>query len=73
MREKIEKALDTVRPYLQADGGDVEIVEVTGDGVVKLRLVGTCACCPMSQLTLREKVEKMLREQVPDIKAVVSL
>lgn len=73
MREQIEKALDTVRPYLQADGGNVEIVEITGDGVVKLRLTGTCACCPLSQRTLREKVEKMLRDQVPDIKGIVAL
>lgn len=73
MHEQIEKALDKVRPYLRADGGDVEVIEVTDDGIVKLKLTGTCGCCPMSQITLRKKVEAMLREEVPQIKGVLAL
>ena len=71
MRDKIEKALDKVRPMLQADGGNVELVDVTSDGVVKLKLTGTCGCCPMSQMTLKNGVEKILRAEVPGIKEVV--
>lgn len=70
MREQIEKALDQVRPYLQADGGDVEIIEITEDGTLKLKLTGTCGCCPMSQKTLREKVENIIKAEVPEIKEV---
>jgi len=73
MRERIEKALDKVRPMLQADGGNVELVEVTPDGVVKLKLTGTCGCCPMSQMTLKMGVEKILKQEVPEIKEVIAL
>jgi Fe-S cluster biogenesis protein NfuA len=73
MREKIEEALNKVRPFLQADGGDVELVEVTPDGVVKVRLTGACGGCPMSQMTLKHGVEKVLREEIPEIKEVVSV
>jgi Fe-S cluster biogenesis protein NfuA len=71
MREKIEEALKLVRPALRADGGDVELVDVT-DGVVKLKLTGACGGCPMSSLTLRHTVERTLRERVPEIKDVVA-
>ncbi len=73
MRDKVEKALDKVRPMLQADGGNVELVEVTADGVVKLKLTGTCGCCPMSQVTLKMGVERILKQEVPEIKEVVAL
>ena len=73
MREKVEKALDKIRPILMADGGNVELVEVTQDGVVKLKLVGTCGCCPMSQMTLKNGVEKILKQEVPEVKEVVAL
>jgi Fe-S cluster biogenesis protein NfuA len=70
MKEKIEQALAKIRPALQADGGDVELVEVTEDGVVKVRLKGACGGCPMSQLTLKMGIERILRKDVPEVKAV---
>ena len=73
MRERVEKALDKIRPMLMADGGNVELVEVTPDGVVKLRLTGTCGCCPMSQVTLKAGVERVLRQEVPEIKEIIAL
>jgi Fe-S cluster biogenesis protein NfuA len=72
MRDKIEAALDRVRPALQADGGDVELVDVT-DGTVKLKLTGHCAGCPMSTMTLKMVIEKMLKEQVPEVKEVIAV
>ena len=56
MRERIEKALDKVRPMLAADGGDVELIEVTSEGIVKLKLKGSCGCCPMSSMTLKNGI-----------------
>jgi len=73
MKEKVEKALDKVRPMLQADGGNVELVEVTDDGVVKLKLKGACGCCPMSQMTLKNGIERILKQEVPEIKEVVAI
>ena len=73
MREKVEKALDKVRPMLQADGGNVELVDVSADGVVKLKLTGTCGCCPMSQMTLKMGVERILKQEVPEVKEVIAL
>jgi Fe-S cluster biogenesis protein NfuA len=69
MREKVEEILKQIRPSLQADGGDVELVDVV-DGVVKLRLKGSCAGCPMSQMTLAFGIERVLKEKVPEIKKV---
>ncbi|MFC1667283.1 NifU family protein [Candidatus Omnitrophota bacterium] len=66
MREKIEKAIEKIRPFLQRDGGDIELVDVA-DGVVKVRLKGACGGCPMSQITLREGVAKTLKKDVPEI------
>jgi Fe-S cluster biogenesis protein NfuA len=73
MRDRVEKALDKIRPMLMADGGNVDLVEVTNDGIVKLKLTGTCGCCPMSQMTLKNGIEKLLKQEVPEIKEVVSI
>jgi Fe-S cluster biogenesis protein NfuA len=73
MREEVQAALDLVRPQLQADGGDAEIVDVTDDGVVKLRLTGACGGCPMSQMTLKMGIERILKERVPNVKSVESV
>jgi len=73
MSAEIEKALDTIRPALQADGGNVEFIEVSEDGVVKVKLTGACGHCPMSAQTLKFGVERALKEQVPGVTAVVAL
>ncbi len=74
MREKIEKVIDEkIRPGLQMDGGDIEFVEVGDDGVVKVRLTGACGGCPMSQLTLTMGVERVLKEEIPEVKGVVAV
>ncbi|MDD5635095.1 MAG: NifU family protein [Atribacterota bacterium] len=73
MREKIEKALEKIRPSLQADGGDVELVDVTDDGIVKVRLTGACRGCPMSQMTLKMGIEKALKDSIPEVKEVQSV
>jgi Fe-S cluster biogenesis protein NfuA len=71
VKEKIEEALDLIRPALQNDGGNVELVDVDEDaGIVKVKLVGACGSCPMSQMTLRMGVERVLKEQVPEINEV---
>lgn len=72
MREKVEAALEKIRPSLQADGGDVELVDVT-DGVVKVRLTGACGTCPMSTMTLKAGVERIVKEEVPEVKEVQAL
>ncbi len=73
MKDRIEKALDKVRPMLQADGGNVELVEVTTDGIVKLKLQGSCGCCPMSQMTLKNGIEKIIKQEVPEVKEVIAI
>lgn len=73
MKEKVEAALEKIRPMLMADGGNVDLVEVTDDGVVKLKLTGTCGCCPMSQMTLKMGIERLLKEEIPEIKEVVAI
>ncbi len=73
MKEQVQKALDKVRPGLQADGGDVELIDVSADGVVKVKLTGACHGCPMSQMTLKMGIEKILKQQVPSVKEVVSI
>jgi Fe-S cluster biogenesis protein NfuA len=70
VKEEVQAALEDVRPHLQMDGGDVELVEVTDDGVVKVKLTGSCAGCPMSQMTLKWGVENYLKKKIPDVKAV---
>ena len=72
MREKIEAVLSRVRPALQADGGDVELVDVS-DGVVKVKLTGACDGCAMATLTLRMGIERVLKEQIPEVKEVVAV
>ena len=72
MKEKVEAAIDKIRPMLQADGGDVELVSVE-NGIVKVRLQGACAGCPMSQMTLKNGIERVLKQQIPEIKSVESV
>ncbi len=72
MRERVEEILNQIRPSLQADGGDVELVDIV-DGVVKLKLKGSCAGCPMSQMTLAFGIERVLKEKVPEVKKVESV
>jgi len=73
MKEKVKKIIDDIRPNLQADGGDVELVDVSDDGIVRVRLVGACAGCPMSQMTLKGGIEKYLKKMVPEVKSVVAV
>ncbi len=70
MKEQVEAALDKIRPALQRDGGNVELVEVTEKGIVKVRLQGACKGCPMSQMTLRNGIERIILKEVPEVKAV---
>ena len=72
MKEKIEAVLAQVRPMLQADGGDVELVDVS-EGTVRLKLKGACAGCPMATMTLRQGIERMLKEQIPEVKEVIAV
>jgi Fe-S cluster biogenesis protein NfuA len=69
MKEKVQAAIDKIRPMLQRDGGDVELVDVQ-DGVVTVRLQGACAGCPMSQMTLNNGIEKFLKKEIPEVIAV---
>ena len=69
MEEKIQEIIDKIRPMLQADGGDVEFVDFE-DGVVKVRLKGACAGCPMSQMTLKNGIERLLKQELPEVKSV---
>lgn len=74
MKEKVRQVLDRIRPALQADGGDVELVDVeTETGIVKLRLTGACAGCPMSQYTLKMGIEATLKEEIPEVNEVVAV
>jgi Fe-S cluster biogenesis protein NfuA len=72
MREKVAAVLEQVRPALLADGGDVRLVDVN-DGVVKLKLTGACHGCPMASMTLKNGIERVLKEQVPEVKEVVAV
>lgn len=73
MLEEIKAALEKVKPMLQHDGGDVELVEVMADGTVKVRLTGACGHCPMSQMTLKMGIEQFLKKEVPDVKEVIAV
>ncbi len=70
LKEKVEKALENIRPYLRADGGDIELVQVTPEGIVEVKLTGACIQCPMSQMTLRAGVERALIREVPGVRRV---
>jgi len=70
MEEQIKDALEKIRPYLQRDGGDVEFVEYTDDSIVKVRLQGHCAGCPMSQMTVKNGIERLLKEEYPEVAGV---
>jgi len=73
MREQVEKVLDKVRTMLIAEGGNVELVDVSDDGVVKVKLTGACSFCPMSQMTLKMGIEQALKQEIPQIKEVISV
>ena len=73
MKEQIEQALDKIRPALQRDGGDIELIDVEENGVVKVRLTGACSGCPMSQMTLKQGVERIVKQLVPEVKTVESV
>jgi Fe-S cluster biogenesis protein NfuA len=73
MLKEVKEVLELIRPALQADGGDVELVEVTDDGVVKVKLVGACGHCPMSTMTLKMGIERTLMEKVPGVKEVIQV
>ncbi|MGD2295035.1 MAG: NifU family protein [Candidatus Aminicenantes bacterium] len=70
MKEKVKKAIEEIRPHLQADGGDVELVDMTEDNIVKVRLLGACVGCPMRQMTLTHGITQFLKKKVPEIKSV---
>jgi len=72
MMEKVKAVLDKIRPMLQADGGDVELINVE-DGVVKVRLQGACAGCPMSQMTLKQGIERLVKQEIPEVQSVESV
>lgn len=73
MKKDVERIIQNIRKALQADGGDIELIEVTDDGVVKVALQGSCAHCPMSVLTLKNFVEKSIKKEIPEIKEVISV
>ncbi len=73
MREKVQQVIEKIRPLLQRDGGDIQLVDVTDDGIVKVKLQGACGTCPMSAMTLKMGVEKQLKQEIPEIKEVVSV
>ena len=73
MKHQVEEALAKIRPFLQRDGGDIKLIDVTDDGVVKVQLMGACQGCPMSQMTLKQGVERALMKEVPGVKEVLSI
>ncbi len=73
MRERVEDVLNKIKPSLQADGGNVELVDVGEDGVIKVKLTGACGACPMSQMTLKMGIERLLKEEIPEVVEVVSV
>ena len=73
MKDRVQTALNQIRPTLQRDGGDVVLVDVTEDGIVKVQLTGACKGCPMSQITLKQGIEKYLKSEVPEVVSVESI
>ncbi|MDD5292125.1 MAG: NifU family protein [Candidatus Omnitrophica bacterium] len=72
LKQRVEEALKDIRPSLQADGGDLELLSVSDDGIVTLKLTGACSGCPMSQMTLKMGIERTLKQRVPEVKEVVA-
>ena len=70
MREKVEKALEKVREFLKAEGGDVQLIEVSEEGIVKVKLTGACGGCPLAGMTLKNGIERVVKEEVPEVKKV---
>jgi len=70
LKDRVEKALSKIRPQLQADGGGVDLIEVDDNGIVKVKLTGACGGCPMAQMTLKQGVERIVKMEVPEVKAV---
>lgn len=73
LKEKVEQALDSIRPYLQTDGGDVKIIEITEEGLLRLELMGSCGSCPMSAMTMKAGIEEAVRRSVPEILMVEAI
>ena len=73
MEEKVKAAIEKIRPMLKADGGDVELIGVSEDGIVQVRLQGACSGCPMSQMTLKNGIDRVIKLEVPEVKAVESV
>jgi Fe-S cluster biogenesis protein NfuA len=73
MKEKVEEVLKSIRPNLQADGGDVELIDVTDDGKVKVRLKGACGTCPFAKMTLKLGIEEVLKERIPEVTEIVAV
>jgi Fe-S cluster biogenesis protein NfuA len=73
LHQKVEEALDTIRPYLEADGGNVEVVEITADQILRLELKGACSTCHMSKMTMRSGIEETIRRAVPEIREIISV
>lgn len=73
MRQDVERVLEEIRTFLKADGGDVELVDVTPEGVVKVRLVGACGGCPMSTMTLKNGIERIIKKEIPQVAEVVAV
>ena len=72
-KQQVEQALEKIRPFLQRDGGDIQLIDVTEDGIVKVQLTGACHGCPMSQMTLKQGVERALMKEVPGVKEVQAI
>ena len=73
LRERVEKVIETIRPQLKADGGDIQLIDVTDDGIVKVQMLGMCGGCPFAQITLQNTVEASIKKEVPEIKSVISI
>ncbi len=73
LSQKVESALDSIRPYLQSDGGDVKLLEITEEKIVRIELQGSCVSCPMSSMTMRAGIEKAIKDSLPEIQAVVAV
>ena len=73
MKDKVTAVIDSIRPALQADGGDIEFIELTDDGIVKVRLQGACRACPMSELTLKMLIERAIMDEIPEVKEVINI